>query len=214
MMTHAYDELYIRRTSKTVGLLFHKAVQEFNMDPDSFMEEFLRSHISREIESGNPKYMAGMSASELFIEILGSAGYLLASDSKPIDTPMELYSYSDAYWAGWALCHFQWYYDLRFREIIDSISFSSLISLYQPLHEADITKVYEELLTYIKDRGSKLRFIRTRCKITQEELSKLSGVSLNTIRSYEQGTKDIKKASIEILSKLAHALKCSVQDIV
>ena len=50
-------------------------------------------------------------------------------------------------------------------------------------------------------------------RIPQEELARRSGVSINTIRSYEQKTKDIMKAKVEIVLDLAKVLKCSIHDI-
>ena len=49
-------------------------------------------------------------------------------------------------------------------------------------------------------------------KLTQEELSLLSGVNLRTIKSYEQCENDILKAQGETLLKLAKTLDCSVED--
>ena len=57
---------------------------------------------------------------------------------------------------------------------------------------------------------SNLKRIRTEYGITQGQLAIKSHVKLRTIRAYEQGYRDINKASYENLSKLATALKCSV----
>lgn len=49
--------------------------------------------------------------------------------------------------------------------------------------------------------------------LTQEELAKESSVSLNTIRAYERKSKDINKAQIDIVLRLAKALKCDITEL-
>ena len=49
--------------------------------------------------------------------------------------------------------------------------------------------------------------------MTQEELSKLSGVSLRMIQLYEQRQNDINKASGQTINALARALCCNFYDI-
>ena len=49
--------------------------------------------------------------------------------------------------------------------------------------------------------------------MTQEELAHESGVSLNTIRAYERKSKDINKAQIDIVLRLAKALRCDITEL-
>lgn len=58
-----------------------------------------------------------------------------------------------------------------------------------------------------------LKSIRTFRGISQKILSDRSGVNLRMIQNYEQGTKDIKKASIVTIKSLAVALDCSIDDL-
>ena len=85
--------------------------------------------------------------------------------------------------------------------------------MYNPFHEADVTKVLDELDLIMNSQESKLKSARILRGLTQEELARRSGVSINTIRSYEQKTKDIMKAKVEIVLDLAKVLKCSIHDI-
>ena len=50
--------------------------------------------------------------------------------------------------------------------------------------------------------------------MTQDELAAESGVSANTIKSYERKSKDLNKAQFDIILKLAKALKCEIFDLV
>lgn len=55
-----------------------------------------------------------------------------------------------------------------------------------------------------------LKDIRKSKKITQEQLSKMIGVSQQSISFYEKGTK---KPSYKIIVKMSKALCCSVSEI-
>lgn len=53
---------------------------------------------------------------------------------------------------------------------------------------------------------SKLKRMRTKKGVTKKQLAELSGVSVNMIVKYENGQRDIDKASLDTLTKLATAL--------
>lgn len=60
---------------------------------------------------------------------------------------------------------------------------------------------------------SQLKKVRKIIGLTQEELSKKSGVDVGTIRSYEQGWASINNASVSRVIKLAKALGVNIEDI-
>ncbi|MCD7847852.1 MAG: helix-turn-helix transcriptional regulator [Oscillospiraceae bacterium] len=59
-----------------------------------------------------------------------------------------------------------------------------------------------------------LKRFRSLYGCSQSELSKLSGVSLRSIQMYEQRQKDINKASVDTVRRLAKVLGCTVEDLV
>lgn len=61
---------------------------------------------------------------------------------------------------------------------------------------------------------SNLKIIRQSNKLSQTQLAELSGVSVRMIQNYEQGNKDINKAQVITVYKLAEALKVSVEDLI
>lgn len=208
-MTHAYDQAYLSKVSKTIGNMLHIAVLEFDYDGNDFLHLFVQSGIAEQIENGNPKYLAGKSGMELFLEVVERT-----TGNKLNRNATETYERSDVYWAGWILAHYQWYSGRTFQDILGVISYSDLLNLYGILHEADVQKSYEIFDKHFKNQESKLKIIRGQCDMTQEELSRLSGVPLNTIRAYEQGSKDIEKAQVGTIMSLAKALKCDITDII
>ena len=208
MTTHAYSQLYLSKASRAVGNMLHDAVIEFGMDGEDFLKRFIQSDVAEEIESGNPKYIAGKSGLELFLEVMEK------TTGKTYDTELiESYERSPVYWVGWMLTHYQWYSGRTFKSILDTVPYNELLGLYGTLHEADIEKSYEVLDAHFEKSESKLKIARKHCGLTQEELSHESGVSLNTIRAYERKGKDINKAQFDIVLRLAKALKCDITEL-
>ena len=208
-MTHAYNRLYLAKSSRSVGNMLHDAVYEFNIDGADFLNRFIQSDVAEQFENGNPKYIAGKSGLELFIEVMEKT-----TGKKESVELVESFDRSDVYWVGWMLTHYQWYSGRTFKSILDTIPFNELLGLYGTLHEADINKSYEVLDEHFKRSESKLKRIRKQCSMTQEALADESGVSLNTIRAYERKSKDLNKAQFDIIMKLAKALKCEVSDLI
>ena len=60
---------------------------------------------------------------------------------------------------------------------------------------------------------NKLKEIRIKKGISQKELSEKTGISLKAISSYEQGSRDLIKASFENIVKIVKALDCKVFDL-
>ena len=208
MTTHAYSQLYLSKSSRAVGNMIHDAVIEFGMDGEDFLDRFIQSNIAEEIESGNPKYIAGKSGLELFLEVMEK------TTGKAYDSELvKSYERSPVYWVGWMLTHYQWYSSHTFKSIIDTVPYNELLGLYGTLHEADIEKSYEVLDAHLERNERKLKTARKHCGLTQEDLANESGVSLNTIRAYERKSKDINKAQSDIVLRLARALKCNMTDL-
>ena len=208
MTTHAYSPLYLSKTSRAVGNMLHDAVIEFGMDGEDSLKRFIQSDVAEEIESGNPKYIAGKSGLELFLEVMEK------TTGKTYDTELiESYERSPVYWVGWMLTHYQWYSGRTFKSILDTVPYNELLGLYGTLHEADIEKSYEVLDAHFEKSESKLKIARKHCGLTQEELAHKSGVSLHTIRAYERKGKDINKAQFDIVLRLAKALKCDITEL-
>ena len=208
MTIHAYSQIYLSKSSRAIGNMLHDAVLEFSMDGTDFLKRFIQSEVAEQIENGNPKYIAGKSGLELFLEVMKKT----TGESYNAGL-IESYDRSDVYWVGWVLTHYQWYSGRTFKSILDTIPYNELLGLYRTLHEADIQKSYEVLDAHFTNIESKLKSVRKRCGLTQEALSNESGVSLNTIRAYERKSKDLNKAQFDIIMRLAKALKCEVSDL-
>jgi DNA-binding XRE family transcriptional regulator len=192
-----------------MGNMLHDAVLGYDIEGGDFLKRFIQSDIAEQFENGNPKYIAGKSGAELFVEVMEkTSGEVF--DARSIET----YERSDVYWVGWMLTHYQWYSGRSFKTILETVSYDEFINLYGTLHEADVQKGYEVLEFHFINSESRLKRLRKYCQLTQEALAKEAGVSLNTIRAYERKSKDLNKAGIDIVIKLAKALKCDVSELV
>lgn len=70
MTIHAYSQIYLSKSSRAIGNMLHDAVLEFGMDGTDFLKRFIQSEVAEQIENGNPKYIAGKSGLELFLEVM------------------------------------------------------------------------------------------------------------------------------------------------
>lgn len=207
-MTHAYNQLYLNKASRAVGNMLHDAVVVFEMNGTDFLKRFIQSDVATQFENGNPKYIAGKSGLELFIEVMEKT----TGENISVDL-IETYDRSPEYWVGWMLTQYQWYSGRSFKSILDTVPYEELLGLYMTLHEADIQKSYEVMDTHFAKNESKLKTVRKHCGLTQEALANQSDVSLNTIRAYERKSKDLNKAQFDIVIRLAKALKCEVTEL-
>lgn len=209
MTIHAYNPLYLNKASRAVGNMLHDAVVEFGIDGAEFLNYFIQSEIADQFENGNPKYIAGRSGLELFLEVMDKTTGEINRVVR-----IECYERSPEYWIGWMLTHYQWYSGRTFKSILDTIPYEELLGLYGILHEADVQKSYEVIDAHFEKSESKLKKARKCCGLTQEALANESGVSLNTIRAYERKSKDLNKAGIDIVRNLAKALKCDIDELI
>ncbi len=211
-MTFAYREEYLDDAMKNLGDMVDYAVYDCGYEPDEFFDLFISSGIASQFETGNPKYVAGMSGVELAQAVLrntkGTAKFPEASFTE---------EYGREYWAGWILAYYQWARHRRFEDIVaEGLPLSKICDMYV-LHEADPSKFMESadiiIERYKSNRPTKLHIIRKARRYTQQQLSEASGVTLRMIQLYEQRQNDINKARVDVVVSLARALGCEIEDI-
>lgn len=211
MMIHAYQETSLSSVQKNMGLCFDYAINTLEIPGKDFVEMFVVSSISKQIQTGNPAYILGKSGIELALEIVTEAY------GKEIDYVEQDINYhrSKEYWIGWVIAFYQWYSDYSFAYIFDCLSFDELELMYPTLHEADITKFIEIANKKMKKRNheTRLKYFRSLSSLTQADLAELSGVSLRAIQMYEQKHKDINKAKAETIYQLSKVLGVSMENL-
>ncbi len=209
-MTHAYAEVYLSDAMDNLGEAFDYAVNACPLDLDEFMDLFIASGYSDSFGKGNPKYVSGLSGTELVMEIVGKSGKQMSFPEQQTE-----YDCSPEYWCGWILAYYQWETGRSFKDIHDNISMQEVRKLYGTLHEAAEEKFVDTVNAIIRKKNAptKLQQQRKRCRYSQKELAEKSGVNLRTLQQYELKTKDISKASIQTVLALANVLGCRVEDL-
>ena len=209
-MIHAYDEVYLERAQRILGVAFDFAVNGLKIELKDFYWMFLASGYAKRMEYGDYRVIAGSSGAELVYNVTEASG---------LDIPTGKYSgtldRSPEYWAGWALAYFQWYSAIKYAEIIGAMTMEEIVSLYNPYHEMDIKQFCDKMMEKLSPSNeAKLKKYRTQAGLSQSELARASEVPLRTLQQYEQQQKDINKARGEYLVKLARVLKCEPGDII
>ena len=201
-MIHGYSEDYLDRVMRNLGKMFDLALRQEDIDTDSFEKLFKESEIAKRIYKGDVFILVGKSGQEYLIDLL----------DKEIEDIDPLFPPGKEYWAGYVLGYIQWYWYVTFDRIFEAISLSELLGLYNPYHEADISMV-SDLIGARLDRNGILKRKRKEMGITQKELAESTGISLPTIRAYEQGELELSKAQGESLFRLSRTLHCTIEEL-
>ena len=202
MILHSYDRMYLPDVADNLGAMMDCGVNRFGLTPSEMFSRFIAAGFAYYIEIGSPRYLSGLSG----IEIAEMTTGLSAGEDLAVFPGAE-------YWAGWALAHLQWESGLSFSDLVlFGMDIDSVLAMYNPYHEADISKFVTDALELIRmrrdARPSRLKAIRKAAGITQEELSERTGVPLRTIRSYEQESRSLQKAEAGSLLAICSVLHC------
>ncbi len=207
----SYSKTYLNDAMDNLGAMFDYAVNDGDYKADDFFDRFVASGVARNIELGNPKFLAGMSGVETAQEVLRR--------TEPAHKPFRQRfreQRTPEYWMGWALSYLQWHTGNSFSQLRSrKLGPTELLRLYPTMHEADLSKLEALAGEHQDDMGkSALQTIRKQRGLSQAQLAKASGVSLRMIQLYEQGQRDIRKAEAGTIAALADALRCEMQALI
>ena len=73
-MIHAYNKEYLPDAMENLGEAFDYAVNAQGLTLNQFASLFINSSTSASFENGNPKYLSGMSGTELALTVLTQNG--------------------------------------------------------------------------------------------------------------------------------------------
>ena len=171
---------------------------------------FIAGGLADQFGSGVPKFVSGMSGTELVWEVMERSGW-----ERELPEAEAVYDCSPEYWCGWILAFYQWNTGKSFKEIKRYLSMSEIYKLYSTLHEASEEKFVDVANSILerKNLPTKLQTVRKAIGLSQKELSEKSGVTLRMIQQYEQRAKDINKATASNLFALAQTLGCRAEDL-
>lgn len=209
---HAYNEMYLEDAMENLGEAMEYAVLSLGMTMDKFLEMFVAEGLAAQFGAGVPKLVSGTSGTELVWETLHRAGKGMQEE---LPVPRIEYEATPEYWCGWILAYYQWYTGKSFRSIRNIISMDEILRMYPTMHEASEEKFIDVMIEWERrlDLPSQLQQMRRIMGYSQCLLAERSGVSLRMIQQYEQGAKDINKASGSSLLALARTLGCRMEDL-
>lgn len=203
----AYNSTYINSAMTCLGEMMDYGVNECGIDPAKFFQNFIGLGYASAFESGNPKYVVGMSGQELAQRII--------DESKIPTNPFSEVDYPGIYWCGWILAYYQWCTAMPFSDIIGYLGWDYLLSAYPALHTASEDKAVSTFSKIIKQEqtASRIQTARLNFGYSQSQLAAVSEINLRTLQEYENKRRNINRASADVLLRLARALGCRIEDI-
>lgn len=209
-MIHAYDDQYLDDAMICLGEAMDYVANICQIEMDRFLELFIGTGYAEQFGAGVPKYVSGLSGTELAMDILTKSGIYNTFPQAKIE-----YSYSPQYWSGWILAYYQWYTGRSFKEIQKYITMQEIEKLYPTLHEASEKKFVDTVNRIIRKKNppTRLQVQRKISGYSQRELAEKVGVNLRTLQQYEIRAKDINRAAGSTLFSLAKVLGCRVENL-
>lgn len=208
-MIHAYNKNLLSDAQSNLGFAFDYAVNHIGLEIDDFNDFFIASKIAAAFGNGSPKFICGISGTELALEIFSRINLI-----HPM-SPYEQFERSQEYWTGWILAYYQWFKGISFENIRAIALASEIREMYNPLHEAPEEKFIDVMdnILVSKKKTTNLQRFRKQANLSQKQLAELSNINLRTLQEYETGRKDINKASGETINTLAKVLCCNFYDV-
>ncbi|MBO5524574.1 MAG: helix-turn-helix transcriptional regulator [Roseburia sp.] len=209
-MIYAYNEMYLNDAMRNMAEMLDYAAERLAMNMDDFFALFITSGLAEQFGKGTPKFVSGLSGTELAMLVLEKSGMEMEFPMARID-----YECSTAYWCGWVLAYYQWVTGQTFKEIHKTISLAEIERLYPTLHEASEDKFVDTVkqLVRLKQYATKLQTLRKAAGYSQRELAECAGINLRTLQQYEIRAKDINKAAASTLAALSRPLGCRMEDL-
>ena len=183
------------------GYLFSRSIFE-NYTFDSIQKTIAYSKIADELESSNITTIA-FSSSESIYRMLFP------------EHDNEGYSYNpyDQFgWLGYLYVHLFLKFNLTFELLFIILPIEKALNMYRLYHEMDIEqsyKYFESLVHY-----SYLDNIMDYRKISTEELSRISGLSFNTLKMIRYNKRDISKTESQNLYRLSRVLNVKMTTLI
>lgn len=134
-MARAYKKTYLNGAMRNLGVMLDCGVRKYGYPISDFYDKFLSCDVSRQFANGNPRYLVGLSGAEL-------ADMVVQESGSPISEKNDgTYIVGPEYWAGWVLAYYQWRSRRSFAYMQrKGLGINKVMSMYNPLHEADLTK--------------------------------------------------------------------------
>lgn len=134
-MARAYKKTYLNGAMRNLAVMLDCGVRKYGYPIGEFYLKFLSCEVSRQFAAGNPRYLVGMSGAELADSVVEASGGTVLKEND------GTYTVGPEYWAGWVLAYYQWLSHRSFAYMQKKgLGINEVLSMYYPLHEADLSK--------------------------------------------------------------------------
>ena len=134
-MARAYKKTYLNDAMRNLAVMLDCGVRKYGYSIQDFYKKFLMSDVARQFANGNPRYLVGLSGAELTDMVVQQSGNAVS------DKNDGTYTVGPEFWAGWVLAYYQWRSRRSFAYMQKKgLGITEVISMYNPLHEADVMK--------------------------------------------------------------------------
>ena len=134
-MARAYKKTYLNGAMRNLAVMLDCGVRKYGYSIQDFYDKFLSCDVSRQFANGNPRYLVGLSGAELTDMVVQQSGRNISEKND------GTYTVGPEYWAGWVLAYYQWRSCRSFAYMKkNGLGINEVISMYYPLHEADLMK--------------------------------------------------------------------------
>ena len=203
-------DLYLGSVMEKLGGFFDICISCLGWQGEDTIRLFVDSGLANEFERQTTKYVSEMTS----LELVSYAAKKL--DFKQKISPDVTIKFAKPYFIGQMIGYFQMKCGMRYGRIFDAISYKRLLelsTLYANLAPAEFAEILKRELADAPFK-SHLKQHRKLCGLTQAELASRACVSVRAIQQYEQGVKDIRKASVDTVLRLSRVLQCSIEDLI
>ena len=134
-MARAYKKTYLNGAMRNLAVMLDCGVRKYGYSIQDFYKKFLMSDVARQFANGNPRYLVGLSGAELTDMVVQQSGNTVSEKND------GTYTVGPEFWAGWVLAYYQWRSRRSFAYMQKrGLGITEVISMYNPLHEADVMK--------------------------------------------------------------------------
>ena len=134
-MARAYKKMYLNDAMRNLAVMLDCGVRKYGYSIQDFYKKFLMSDVARQFANGNPRYLVGLSGAELTDMVVQQSGNAVSEKND------GTYTVGPEFWAGWVLAYYQWRSRRSFAYMQKKgLGITEVISMYNPLHEADVMK--------------------------------------------------------------------------
>lgn len=138
---NSYDFWWLRKDMENMGYLFeycHKYCMQLygvSIDTEKFLDEFMRSDIRREMETGHPRLLSQSAYDTVkkFIEVDHEGNIEKFKEDKE----KRSYRENQLYWVGWMYAYIHYEMDILSRDLIKVLPLELMLEQYYLGHEMD-----------------------------------------------------------------------------